>query len=243
MSVTFVRWDAPARLYAALARLDLGPDAASLFDPSLPAVPWAAGLLEAYRGAPGRLEVHAIGLVTPGDLQTRLRERPTAGLCDAAGRRLCLALADAMAELASSPIEYAAVPNEILAPLTELRDALWERKGGAPPLTIADCPALRHAGRATSTPGGRVVAVSLAEPAEHVLCQVLHEETHVVTDPVVAGQWSAQGPARDTAVGSAGYERHQALETAAVEVGEAVIAARAPGWLGAYHRWRARYGV
>ena len=85
--------------------------------------------------------------------------------------------------------------------------------------------------------------MSLAEPAEHVLCQVLHEETHVVTDPIVCAQWPADGPARDTAVGSAGYERHRALETAAVEVGEAVIAARAPRWLDAYRRWRGRYGV
>ena len=243
MSAVFVRWDGPARLYAALARVDLGRDAASLFDPTLPAVPWAAELLEAYRAAPGRLEVHAIGLVAPEGLEVRLRERPTAGLCDPAGRRLCAALADAMEDLCASPIDYAAPPTEILAPLQALRDALWERQGGAPPLTIADCPALRHAGRASTARGGRVVAVSLALPAEHVLCQVLHEETHGVTDPVVRAQWSAAGPPRDTAVGSAGYERHRALELAAVEVGEAVIAARTPQWLGAYHRWRARFGV
>lgn len=243
MTVTFVRWDAPARLYAALAHLDLGQDAASLYDPALPEASWVPGLLEAYRAAPGRLEVHAVGLVAPEALEARLRERPTAGLSDGAGRRLCTRLADAMAQLSASPIDYAAVPTEIEAPLAELREALWERQGGAPPLTVADCPALRHAGRATSTPRGRVVAVSLAEPAEHVLCQVLHEETHVVTDPIVCAQWPADGPARDTAVGSAGYERHRALETAAVEVGEAVIAARAPRWLDAYRRWRGRYGV
>lgn len=140
-------------------------------------------------------------------------------------------------------MRYAEAPTQILEPLQLLRSALWERQGTPPALTVVDCPALGRAGRAVASGQGRVVAVSLAEPAEHVLCQVLHEETHAVTDGLVRESWTPSGAARDTAVDSPGYARHQALETAAIEVGDALIAARAPAWSDAYQRWRARFGV
>lgn len=243
MSIAFVRWDDAARLYAVLAHLDLGADAANLYDPTLPDQVWVQPLLEAYRAAPGRLMLHGVGLLAQTGLRARLREAPPVGLRDPQGRRLCSLAAEAMETLADVPLRYASVPETIVAPLQTLRDALWEREGRAPPLCVADCPALGRAGRAVATDVGRVVAVSLAEPADHVLCQVLHEETHAVTDPVVRGSWGAGGPARDTAAGSAGFARHRALETAAIEVGEALIQARAPRWADAYARWRARFGV
>ena len=241
MSETFVRWDAPARLYAALAHLDLGRDAASLFDASRPRAPWVPALLQAYRAAPGRLLLHGIGLMRPHDLLVCLREDPPSGLRDEAGRALCRAAARAVDALAQTPIDYGLVPEDILEPLHRLRAGLWERHGGPPPLVVADCPALGWAGRAASADGQRVVAVALARPSAHVLCQIVHEDTHAVTDPVVRASWSAEGPARETAVGAAGYARHVALETAAVEVGEALFQARAPQWLHAYHQWRARF--
>ncbi len=243
MSIAFVRWDDAARIYAVLAHLDLGADAANLYDPSLPVQAWAAELLEAYRAAPGRLMLHGVGLLAGTGLVARLRDEPPAGLRDPRGRRLCHLVADAMGALSDAAVPYAQVPDEIVEPLRTLRAALWEREGRAPPLCIADCPALGRAGRAVATDAGRVVAVSLAEPAEHVLCQVLHEETHAVTDPVVRATWSSGGPPRDTAAGSPGFARHRALETAAIEVGEALIQARAPQWSDAYQRWRARFGV
>ena len=241
MTITFARWDEPARLFAVLAHLDLGADAASLFDSSLPAQPWSAALLDAYRAAPGRLALHGIGLFHPHGLVERLRADPPAQLSDPAGRRLCAQTADAI-DASDTSVSYAPVPESVIEPLTVLRAALWERHGNAPPLTVIDCPALGLCGRATQTPAGRVVAVSLAQPTEHVLCQVLHEEIHPLTDPVVRASWGA-GPARDTAAGSAGFQRHQALEVAAVEVGDALIRARTPQWVSAYERWRARFGV
>ncbi len=243
VSITFVRWDEAARLYAVLARLDLGADAASLYNPRLPAGPWVPPLLEAYRAAPGRLVLQGVGLLGRGDLCARLRDQPPAGLEDASGRRLCAATADGLDATTSEPLHYAEAPREIVEPLQVLRAALWERVGPPPALVLVDCPALGAAGRAVTGTEGRVVAVSLAEPAEHVLCQVLHEETHAVTDPLVRRSWPAGGAIRDTAVGSPGYARHRALETAAVEVGDALIAARAPKWSEAYDRWRSRFGV
>lgn len=242
MTISFVRWDEPARLFAVLAHLDLGADAASLFDSTLSPQPWAPALLEAYRAAPGRLTLHGIGLSHPRGLVERLRGDPPASLVDTFGRRLCARTADAVDALSAHPVPYAEVPASIVEPLTTLRAALWEREGSPPALTVADCPALGLCGRATETAAGRVVAVSLAQPAEHVLCQVLHEETHALTDPVVRASWTA-GPSRDTAVGSAGFHRHQALEVAAVEVGDALIRARTPQWVPAYERWRARFGM
>lgn len=242
MTVSFVRWDEPARLFAVLAHLDLGADAASVFDASLSPQAWTRGLLEAYRAAPGRLTLHGIGLSHPHGLGDRLRSNPPPSLADAPGRRLCDRTADALDALSTWQVLYAAVPEPVIEPLTTLREALWERHGSPPPLTIADCPALGRCGRATEAASGRVVAVSLAQPVDHVLCQVLHEETHALTDPVVRASWGA-GPSRDTAVGSAGFRRHRALEVAAVEVGDALIRARAPQWLPAYQRWRARVGM
>jgi hypothetical protein len=242
MSIAFVRWDEPARLYGVLAHLDLGADAASLFDPNLEASAWTEALLEAYRAAPGRLVVQGIALAHPRGLVERLRDTPPHSLRDSAGRRLCSLLADALVASAQTRVAYAQAPAALVEPLTTLRAALWETHGEPPPLTVVDCPALGRCGRAVDTDAGRVVAVSLAEPVEHLLCQIVHEETHALTDPVVRASWG-EGPVRDTAVGSVGFRRHQALELAAVEVGDALIRARTPEWAPAYARWRARFGV
>ncbi|MGH1343449.1 MAG: hypothetical protein ACRBN8_17955 [Nannocystales bacterium] len=242
MNIDFVRWDQAARLYAVLARLDLGADAASLYDARLATGPWVESLLDAYQAAPKRLLLHGAPLVLSEEGRPLEVDIPPAGLSDASGRRLWAATLEGLEAIASEPLQYAEVPAEIIEPLGVLRAALWERVGPPPPLTVVDCPALRRAGRAVQSTHGRLVGVSLAEPAEHLLCQVLHEETHALTDPVVRQAWSAAGAGRDTSVGSPGYARHQALEAAAVEVGDALIAARAPQWSDAYRRWRARFG-
>ena len=243
VSVQFARWDEAARLYLALSHLDLGADAASLFDPALPPAPWVEPLRRAYVAAPGRLALHAVGLLHPTALREHLVSRRLPALADAAGEALGRATVAALDALVEAPMAYAVVPQAIVEPLQALRAGLWEQHGGPPPLTIVDCPALGWAGRAVSTSGGRVVAVALQRPAEHVLCQVLHEDVHAVTDPVVRASWNPRAPARDTAVGSPGFAQHQTLEQAAVEVGDALVAARAPAWSEAYRRWRSRVGA
>lgn len=133
-----------------------------------------------------------------------------------------------------------AVERELREPLQRLRAALWEQQGPPPPLTVLDCPALGLAGRGGSDERGHLVAVSLAAPLEHLLCQILHEEVHVVTDPVVRAEGGSA--AQDTRAGTPGHALHAALEHAAIEVGRAVIEARAPEWTQAYARWQSRFG-
>lgn len=242
----------PALLFHVLAHLPLGRDAASLYDDSLPRREWVEGLIEAYAAAPGRLRVHGLGLrYRDADAIEALREAPPVGLRDPPGRRLLGCLLDVMAserEAFASTWEASRVDAEarktevetrLSGPLTVLREALWESQGDPPPLTVLDCPALRLAGRGGTDTHGHVVAVSLASPVEHLLCQILHEEVHPVTDPVIRG--TSPTVAQDTRAGTPGHGLHVAIEHAAIEVGQALIDARAPEWSAAYARWRERF--
>jgi hypothetical protein len=249
-----IRWERaaePALVFHVLAHLPLGRDAASLYDETLPVRSWASGLCDAYAAAPGRLQVHALGLWHRAGLEA-LREAPPAGLRDPAGRCLLTSLLDAMASerrafmrgweasAAEAEARRAEVAARITEPLTVLREALWEPHGDPPPLTLLDCPALHLAGRATSDANGHVIAVNLAAPIDHLLCQILHEEVHPVTDPVVRD--TLPPAVQDTRAGTPGHALHAAIEHAALAVGEAVILARAPEWTDAYARWRGRFG-
>lgn len=244
MSVEFAQWREPALLFFVLAHLDLGRDAANIYDPKLPARDWAEPLRAAYQRATNRLTVHGFALHHPHELSSTVGRLSGEAQGTDSDRSMWRALEHALdAERTSFEPHFAPERPEILEPLDALRTALWERIGTPPPLTIVDCPALRHAGRAVATESGRRVAVSLAESPEHLLCQVLHEEVHAVTDPAVVAQWTPGETPRDTAVGSAGFARHQELELAAVEVGDALIRTRAPEWNDAYREWRTRMGA
>jgi hypothetical protein len=249
-----IRWARevePALVFHVLAHLDLGRDAASVYDETLPEREWVAGLAEAYAAAPGRLAVHAMGLWHRGGIEG-LREAPPPGLRDAAGRRLLERLLDAMASVrdefmrgweasgSEADARRAEVAAQIGEPLDVLRRALWEQHGEPPSLTVLDCPALGLAGRGANDPHGHIVAVSLAAPTDHLLCQILHEEIHPVTDPVI--RETMPSTPQDTRTGTPGHALHAALEHAAIEVGEALILARAPQWLAAYALWRSRWG-
>lgn len=247
-AICFRRAAEAALCYHVLSHLPLPRDAASLFDPTLPPRPWVEPLRRAYLAAPGRLVAQGLALRYPDGGLDALAHAPPAGLCDEAGRQLLDRLHDAIARerepfmhgwnaaAAEAEAMMDTVSSRVLGPLTELRHALWEQHGPPPPLTVLDCPALDRAGRGTTVVHERRVAVSVSAPVEHVLCQILHEEIHPITDPVVReGQ---PGPAQDTRGGSAGHAIHAALEHAAVEVGQALILARAPRWAEAYARWR-----
>jgi len=242
--VRLERWPIAALAYHVLAHLDLGRDAANLYDDTLPPCPWTAELHAAYVAAPGRLAIHAAPLWYGDALVQRLRDDGPASLRDDAGRTLARAFANAID--AKAP-EFLAGWDRDLAPLSDvativaeplnrLRHALWERIGPPPPLVVVDCPALGQRARAARCERARMVATDCAQPIEWLLCQVLHEEIHAVTDAsVLAGR---DALTRDTRVGSPGYALHAELERAAIEVGDALVQARAPEWTSAYAEWR-----
>ena len=238
--------------YHVLSHLDLDADAASLFTRRKNRAPgWVAPLADAYARAPGRLFAQMLPLYCRNldGLRQLLGAITFPGLDDEAGRALCARLAAAIeAERADvesrwqcdDTDEMRAYLAEHLAPL---RAALYLRTGKPEPgLHIEACDALTtgdfsHA-RATSAGGRRAIAVSFRPPREHVLCQVLHEEIHPVTDPPIRKRHAAS---QDTRAGTAGYVLHRELERAAVEAGQELLQRHAPRLLAPYARWRARY--
>ena len=246
---------APALAYHLLSQLDLGADAASLYCyQDKPAADWAHALRDAYLSAPGRLTVHAHPLAydRPEAWLDALERSPPEALRDPAGRALVSALVlAARAELpawsegftSESPGMIRA-RERLLPALSRLRERMWQQQGGPPPLLLLDCPALGRHGRATLVGGTRVIAVSLDEPDGHVICQVLHEDMHAITDPIVRAEQAAAfaGSTRDTRQGSPGFALHQALESVAVGATAAFLQARAPELMHDFEIWQARVG-
>lgn len=238
--IIFERRPEAARAFFVLAHLDLGRDAANLHDDTLPERDWVEPLKEAYAAAPGRLSLHALPLRSDWpSIVASLRNSAPRGLTDEPGRTLASRFADAWDATEDFVPTWTPAPINLVAPLQCLRAALWERLGPSPPLTILDVEALGPHARAIEESGKRVVATSLAEPLEHTLCQIFHEEVHPLSDPLIrAGR---EHEPRDTAVGQPGYALHADLERTAIEVGQAIIEARTPELLDAYTRWRARF--
>lgn len=243
--VAFGWREAPALAYRVLSHLDLGADAANVFDPGLPEAPWVGPLRAAYAEAPGRLALQFVGLGhdRADALLSALTADPPAELADPAGQRLLSlfreALQRALPDLPQGSDSGEALQTALaIGPaLQRLRETLWASSGRPPPpLTVLHVPALGRHGRAAWRDGQRVVAVDLGQPAEHALLQILHEEMHPVTDPLVL-----QGrEGRDTRAGSAGFALHQELEAVAVGATQAVLEAHAPEHVEAFHRWKRR---
>ncbi len=250
-SVRFARRAAPALCFHILSHLDLGADAANLYRPGLPTPDWIAPLAAAYQASPGRLlvQVHALAYDDIDAWTADLAAAPPAPLRDDAGRALIAALLAAVSaerdaflagwQDGDADTRLAAVSAALSAPLQRLRERLWEQTGAAPPLTVLDCPALGRSGRATGAGGARLVAVSLEQPRDHVLCQVLHEEIHPLTDPLVREDRSG----RDTRAGTPGAALHAELESVVLAATEAFLSARAPELMADFVRWKRRIGI
>ena len=218
-----------------LSHLDLGRDAASLYDHRLGRPPWADALLAAVRGSPRGPWLQFLPLLAD-DL---------AGMCAliadpalAAAYRVALAAAaDSFADDPAARIAtVAAVAPAMVARLRPIRDALWA-PDPPPSLRILHCPALGRHGRAAGRGRNRVVAVSLDAPAPHPLLQVLHEECHPVSDRTV----DARG--RETRADAPGYAVHHRLEAAAVALGRRVLGAVDPALSEAYEAWARPFGL
>jgi len=250
--IQFLYWPAPALLFRVLSHLDLGEDAANLYNREHPVRPWVESLARAYQAAPGRLQLHALalGMQEIPTLKARLRFSRIRGLDDVAGKRLCEALLTALEaeqddfmqtwlEDADQGERLSRMTDHVGPALLELRVTLWAQQGRTPPpLRVLHCPALGPRARATASDGTRWVATSLDQSPEHVLLQVLHEEMHPLTDPVVLSEWA--GPQRDTRSGTEGHALHIQLEQVAIGATQAVIEAWAPEHLPAFERWLER---
>ncbi|MCA9667129.1 MAG: hypothetical protein KC503_16135 [Myxococcales bacterium] len=239
----------------------MGADAASIYRAELGRPAWVEGLLAAYCAARGRLVLQVVGLLFDdrAALEAALAEPPWAGLRDEAGGVLCERFARALAELSPPGCALAEprVAPWLLDTVCALRAALWREERGAsiapPPLLLFHAPSLghdHHDGRARATHGRAVfvggaqrIAVDLDCEPEQLLCQIVHEATHVLTDPAVRARF--EGVAQDTAAtaGGDGFALHRALERAVVDRDQRLFETHAPRYLEAYARWRRRYGV
>ncbi|MFU8806074.1 MAG: hypothetical protein ACNA8W_19840 [Bradymonadaceae bacterium] len=251
MSAIIVEEQPHARLYYhLLAHLDLGRDAANIHRPDFDSKEWTEHLRRAYQACPHRLLAQVLPLLV-GDLDTlkKVLRRGMPPLNDATGRSLRYQLLTAieLEEEAFFASEQARSPRRIehlLPRLDTLRGHLW---GTEPPhpLHLWDCPALladdfTHA-RTTRSQQGWVIALSLDAPDDEVLIQILHEDTHSITDPAVRRRF--EGITQDTRAGSAGLAMHRALEQAVVDAGQELFEGHAPELLPAYQRWRKRFGM
>lgn len=222
--------------YHVLSHLDLGADAANLYIPGQRAR-WAEPLLAAYRRAPDRLRLQH----TPITRQST--EDPQLLAAFEQARAAVWSAVEAAWERDDAFERNTCFHRDISPALMACRRAAY---GDVQPplLLVYDVPALGRHGRGARAGDARVVATSLAEPVEHVFCQVLHEEMHPITDPLVAEMFEGVDlGARDTHVGGAGYTLHRALEVAAVEGGRQIVEQAAPQFADAYARWCAAHGM
>ena len=243
-ALRFARWPAPALLFEVLAACDLGHDVAAVPAGTRSQEDWAVAVAQAWPRSAGRLAVHALGLMHEDvDALLAALHTPPAELDDDAGKALCAAVARGLQARRTS-FEAAFTPTgppddgraALGEELQRLRAALWAPQGRRPPpLVVLDVPALGRAARATAHAGVRRVATSLAEPPAHVLMQVLHEEMHPITDPVVLA--SLPGAVRDTRPGEPGFEVHQKLEETVLAATAAFLQARAPEHMASFEDW------
>ena len=221
--------------YHVLSHLDLGADAANLFRADTRSA-WASALLETYQNTPDRLRVQ----------HTPMTETCSQNMALRSGLQAARDAVWSTVELAWQRDEPQDRHERFYLEVAPALQACRAAANGAtpPPLIIWDVPALGGNGRAAPIKGNRVVATSLAEPSDHVFCQVLHEEMHPVTDPLVAEMFDGiDMRARDTHVDGAGYVLHRALEVAAVEGGRQIVEQVAPRFAPAYARWCAAHGM
>lgn len=237
--------------YQLLQQLDIGRDAANIWSPEAPKAPWAAGLTKLYLDATpqSRMALQAL------PLHVRDTEAYLATLTEAA-----LPLWDAFAVAVLEEWEAAeaafvgdalaheqrvqAFREELGGVLGRLRKALWSRCEQAPPgLALFDTPSLGTHARMISLGDVRCCATSLQREPGQLLCQLLHEETHAISDPQVLQRSDQGGGFRDTRVGTQGAKLHEAIERAAVLLGAEIIQEAAPEWTEAYEEWRRPYGM
>ena len=242
----------PVLWYHVLSHLDLGHDAANLYTPERPRRPWVPHALAILQADPSlqftplfSSEVEHLQQTALGPtLAAELGAVTTAWQADDAVDR------------------HRRFFAEVAPDLGVARKAL--RAG---PLVIYDVPALGPHARAVTRPDGRrIVATDLSQPSAHVFCQILHEEIHPHSDPLIMrfmdpvprakratrgasdGERSPEGRSeprtlRDTRPGTPGWNLHKALEVAAVEGGRQIVEGHVKHRKADYAAWCRRVGA
>lgn len=227
--------------YEVLSLIDLGQDAANLYRGK--SATWSEELASLFN-VPGAIYLQGIPLWTR-DLEhlfTALEEgfRP---LDTHESRVLRQRLQDVLSNVAAG-FEHKELPSLSLEleELDALRQKLWSE--AAPPLEVWHIPALGDGqfthGRAMSLKSKRVVAVSLNVAPEQALVQIIHEDTHALTDPPIRLEF---GGAQETRRGSRGHALHKRLESAVIANNLALFEEHAPHLLPAFERWCGRYQI
>lgn len=242
MSVRFGLSFAVDLYYRVLRGIDLGSDASSLFDGHLR--PWSRELARWYpRGAPLADRLQVAALVVP-DLEALVRG--LRAMASPVGPLLAEVLDleeplarmdwDRRANLRAARAESVAA---MLGPELEVvRAELWRRIEQAPPSALVIDAPIPRCGRAASLAGQRVIAASFDDPLDALLSQIVHEDTHAVSDRAVLASWA--GGARSTRPGHPGFGLHEALEAQALELGGEIVSAALPHRAAAYAAWRRR---
>lgn len=244
--------------YHVLSHLDLGCDAASIYRIRHQHKPWQQALTESYLRAPGRLLVQVLPLFSSdfASYHNSLRGRTFSLLNDTPGTELREQLASAV-EQERETVERAwqqesdsdrnraeETLSVIIPILKKLRNALWNNsEQSIPPLRIVDCTSLGDSyqtyGRSIAYNSEHLVAVSFRAPFDQLLCQIIHEEIHPVTDPPIRARYAQFS--QDTRLTSPGFELHRQLERQAIQTGGALIERHAPELLAAYELWLRQY--
>ena len=211
-----------------------------------------------YYADPRRLTLHALPLITQ-DLDgltahlssdTQLTEPLRTGLLTALSDDRVL-MRSSLDQLKSEFNHACRSPalSKLLRDLQRCRRALHSEM--PPPLRLIHTPALGRAGRGCIEAGTQLIATSFLSPHEHLFCQLLHEETHSVTDHQVLKRMHSQGHSqgsfdeltfialhRETRPNRGDASIHHALEEAAVSRSTQVISGVCPHRRAADLIWR-----
>lgn len=225
--------------YHVLSHLDFGADLASVYDPSTPDRAWARPLLHALGAPADRLAAQFLPLWA-GD-HAELVERRDGRLLTERLRAAWTAEHGRVAARWHADRGYGGRLDGFWGSVAERLEACRAQIEAPLPLHVVDVAALGAHARMSVADGQRVVALSLAEPLDEVLCQLVYAEAH----GEVEGEVFAEGGrrARDTRRGSAGWALHTALDAAVYGRCRGLFEVAWPAGVPVLERWWARSGA
>ena len=227
------------RGFKVLSMLRLTDDAANINSVDADSPSWLPLLERAYHKADGRLALQGLPLQFPEliDLIAALDKPPNA-LRNPEGMRLCSMFKTAVLSVDVKKIESSKPSLDLIFnDIMPLRAHLYQQiNHNMPRLVVYDVPELGNSARAISLNGERRIALSTEQSTAHIRMQLLHEEIHPITDPMVLN--GNKLDARSTRVCDEGYEIHLTLENTVLNVTEALLSQLRPDLLDDFYGWR-----